>query len=36
MAKLVKEQDEICRFIIPLEVLIYEDIEFLCWEWPHM
>ncbi len=29
-AKLGKEQIKICKFIIPLEVLIYEDIDFLC------
>jgi hypothetical protein len=27
-AKLGKEQNGICRFAIPLEVLIYEDIDF--------
>ncbi len=36
MVRFGKEQDKICRFIMPLEVSIYEDIDFLCWEWPHM
>jgi hypothetical protein len=36
MIRLGKEQNEICKFIIHLEVLIYVDIDFLCCEWPHM
>ncbi len=36
MVKLGREQDEICKFTIHLEVLIYADIYFLCWEWQHM
>jgi hypothetical protein len=36
MVKLGRKQDEICKFTVHLEVLIYVDIYFLCWEWQHM